>query len=99
MTKPIDFVREKFTEEQLDKLLEKAAFQSLVPIAIEMGLDANKIGNISFKAESLRVLICVQFREFNAQLTFSKKRIKRLQKENEQQRQIVMDFHVEAKTP
>lgn len=92
MTKPYDFAREEFTTAQLKKLTDKASWDSLVDIAIEMDFDIKKLSVLKYNPAELRKLMIAAWREKSAVLKLCQTAYKKLRKERERDAQNVMSF-------
>lgn len=97
MTRPEEICRETFTQGQLNKLLERSAWQALIPVAIEMQFDLTKMSTLNYDAHELRNMIVQTWRETASMLAQCRASYKKVRKENDKQRQIVMDFHLREK--
>lgn len=97
MTTPEELCREEFTKAQLDKLLDRASWNALFPIALEMGYVIEQLSGLNYNYVELRYLMKQSWREKVARLTQCQAGYKKVRKENDRQRQIVMDFHLEGK--
>ncbi len=97
VTTPTEICREEFTQDQLNKLADKAAWRALFPIALEMGLEVQKLASLNYNYTELRDLMRFIWREQCSRLSQCQAGYKRVRKENEKQRQILMDYHWKEK--
>lgn len=96
MTKIEDFFQEQFTQEEINKFLCRARWETLVTLAIEMGFNIQRMSTLKYDYIELRNLMVQTWREKAASHNQCRKAYKRMQKENEKQRQVVMSFHLEG---
>ncbi len=96
MTTPEELCRESFTQEQLNKLIERASWDALFPIAVEMGFNIKTLSGLNYDYTRLRTLMKQAWREGTFRLKMCQASYKKARKENEKQRQIVMDFHLKG---
>lgn len=97
MTTPEELCREKFTQDQLNKLLDKASWLALVPVALEMGFNIRRMAGFNYNYVELRDLMKQSWRDKVCMLKLCQASYKQVREENEKQRQIVMDFHLKEK--
>lgn len=97
MTKAIEICREAFTEDQLNKLCNRASWDALFPVALEMGFTIIKLAALNYNYTQLRDLMRQTWREKVVRFEQCQACYTKLRKENEKQRQIVMAFHLEGK--
>jgi hypothetical protein len=97
MTTPEELCREEFTQEQLNKLLDRASWNALLPVAVEMGLGIKALAVLNYDYPRLRDLMRQVWRERGSRLTQCQASYQRARKENDKQRQILMDFHTGGK--
>lgn len=97
MTTPMDFCKEKFTQDQLNKIIDKASWQALLPVALEMEFDTRRMSALNYDYIELRELMQQAWREHASKLTLCQSAYKKVRKETEKQRQILMDYHFKEK--
>lgn len=97
MTTAVEICREEFTQAQLKKLTDKASWQALFPVALEMGFDIRRMATLNYDYIELRDLMGQTWRENVARLTQCRNAYKKVRKETEKQRQLLMDFHLKEK--
>lgn len=97
MTTPAEICRETYTQAQLNKLIDGASWHVLTPIALEMGFDIRRMAGLNYDYLKLREMIKQTWREKVSKLTLCQSAYKKLRKETEKQRQILMDFHYKEK--
>ncbi len=97
MTTAVETCREEFTQSQLNKLLDKASWNALFPVALEMGLQIRRLAELNYNYIELRDLMRQTWREKVSRLTQCQAAYKKVRKENDEQRQVVMDFHLGGK--
>lgn len=97
MTTPKEICRETFTQTQLNKLIDGASWQALFPVALEMDFDIRKMASLNYNYMELRDLMVQVWREHVSRLNLCQNAYKKVRKEAEKQRQILMDFHLEEK--
>lgn len=97
MTTPAEICRETFTQSQINKLTDGASWQALVPIALEMGFDIRRMAGLNYDYLKLRDLMEQTWREKVSALTLCQNAYKKMRKETEKQRQILMDYHFKEK--
>jgi hypothetical protein len=88
-------IMEKLDAEEAESLKNEARWFCLMPLAIEMGFTHRKLSMMLPDWEDLRKVLVIHYRERIAMLKIKDRRLKELAKQNEMQRQIVMDFHLE----
>jgi hypothetical protein len=71
MTTAEEICREEFTQKQLNKLLDRASWNSLFPIALEMGFEIRRMALLNYDGVELRDLIKQTWREKVARLIVS----------------------------
>ncbi len=97
MTTPVEFCREEFTQGQLNKLLDKASWNALLPVALEMGFEIRALAALNNNYIELRDLMRQTWREKAARFSQCQAAYKKVRKENDKQRQILMDYHYKEK--
>jgi hypothetical protein len=97
MTTPAEICREEFTQEQLKKLADKASWNALFPIALEMDFEIRTLAALNYNYIELRDLMRHVWREKVASLVQCRAGYKKVRKENDKQRQILMDYHFKEK--
>lgn len=97
MTTPMEICREEFTQGQLKKLIDEASWQALFPIALEMGFDINRMSALKYDYIELRELMQQTWREQASRFALCQSAYKKVRKETEKQRQILMDYHLKEK--
>lgn len=97
MTTPEEICREEFTQSQLNKLIDRASWNALFPIALEMGFEVRQLSGLDYNYVQLRDLMQQTWRENVARLTQCQAAYKKVRKENDKQRQILMDYHHKEK--
>lgn len=97
MTTAVEICREEFTQDQLQKLNDRAAWDALFPIALEMGFEIKQLAGLNYNYINLRDLMRQAWREKAARLTQCQAGYKKVRKENDKQRQILMDYHFKEK--
>lgn len=97
MTTPEEICREEFTQSQLNKLIDRASWNALFPIALEMGFEVRQLSGLDYNYVQLRDLMQQTWRENVARLTQCQVAYKKVRKENDKQRQILMDYHHKEK--
>lgn len=98
MTTAKEICREEFTQDQLKRLLARASWEALFPIALEMGFETRTLAGLNYDHVELRSIMKQQWRETASRLTQCQASYKKIRKENDAQRQIVMDFHLKEKS-
>lgn len=97
MTTAAEICRESFTQSQIKKLTDGASWHALVPIALEMGFDIRRMASLNYDYLKLRDLMQQTWREHASRLRLCQSAYEKVRKENEKQRQIVMDLHLGGK--
>ncbi|MEE9396110.1 MAG: hypothetical protein V3V31_03765 [Methylococcales bacterium] len=97
MTTPEELCREEFTQSQLSKLTDRASWNALFPMALEMGFEIRQLAGLNYNFIELRDLMRQTWREKVARLTQCQASYKKVRKENDKQRQILMDYHYKEK--
>jgi hypothetical protein len=97
MTTPEELCREEFTQGQLKKLIDGASWRALFPVALEMGFDIRKMASLNYNFIELRDLMGQVWREQASRLSLCQNAYKKVRKETEKQRQILMDYHLKEK--
>ncbi len=96
MTTSKEICREAFTQNQLNKLLDRASWDALFPIALEMDFKIEQLAGLNYNYIELRDLMRHAWREKVSRLIQCQASYKKVRKENDKQRQILMDyFHKE----
>ncbi len=97
MTTPKEICRETFTQAQLNKLIDRASWDALLPVALEMGYNIRRMAELNFNYIELQNLMRQSWREHASRLKLCQRACKRERETNEKQRQVVMDFHLGGK--
>ncbi len=98
MTTPEEICREEFTQDQLNKLINRASWEALFPLAVEMGFDLNEMSRLNYNYLELRTLMRRTWREKVSRFCLCQRSYEKVRKEMEKQRQILMDYHFKEKS-
>ncbi len=97
MTTAVEICREEFTQLQLNKLRDKASWDALFPIAVEMDFEIKQLAGLNYDYTRLRDLMRQVWREKVSRFEQCQAAYKKVRKENDKQRQILMDYHYKEK--